>query len=386
MIDTQSDLFDALLDFKLTDISSETRFWMVRTKKGYFYEEFLRERYVAVAWNTVDKTTSFSTASKDAVCESICALYTDIKRPTTVFNKCDRFINQINLNDILVIPSAGSRYVTFAYAGEYYEDSSKTYEEEIETISKIESGSLDILSQPSCPYKKRRKIKIIRTMKSNEINLALMKSISAYHGVCNLDKEAYYILDHLFNSYSYNDETHLVFHVGTEEPIPSRDFSGFLYWETELLSHACNNQDAITTQASVHSIGDFIFQLQDLIAAPSNHYLFFIALAVILGGGKFGKAELPGIAKTICSLGKIRSDIRMNNEKLKEQQLENAEKSLEIKKKLDEAGVTPQELQMIANSLITSSTTMKISPIKHDDIIPDSSDLQDDETDDESEE
>lgn len=112
MIDTQSDLFDALLDFKLTDISSETRFWMVRTKKGYFYEEFLRERYVAVAWNTVDKTTSFSTASKDAVCESICALYTDIKRPTTVFNKCDRFINQINLNDILVIPSAGSRYVT----------------------------------------------------------------------------------------------------------------------------------------------------------------------------------------------------------------------------------------------------------------------------------
>lgn len=36
MIDTQSDLFDALLDFKLTDISSETRFWMVRTKKVTF--------------------------------------------------------------------------------------------------------------------------------------------------------------------------------------------------------------------------------------------------------------------------------------------------------------------------------------------------------------
>lgn len=385
MNDIQSDFLNELLSYKLTQIPSETKFWMIRTKQGYFYEEFIKNQYVAVAWNTIDKSTSFSSASKDAVCNLIRASYKEIKRPATVFNKCDRFINQININDILVIPSASSRYITFAYAGEYYEDNTKTYDEEIDTISKIESGAIDTAIQPSCPYKKRRKISILRTVKSAEINLALLKSISSYHGVCSLDKEAYYILDHLFNSYSYNDKTHLVFHVGTDNPISAKDFSGFLYYVTRLLSCAYENEDAISTQASVHSIGDFIFQMQDLIAGPSKDYLFFIALAIILGGGKLGKNELPGIAKTIKSFANIPHELKMNKQELTEKKLENLNQAIEIKKKLDASGISLDELQIIADNLITSSSKMKISPIKHNNIIPDSSELQNVETDDELE-
>lgn len=385
MSNIQSEFIDELMNYGLTQISSETRFWMIRTKKGYFYEEFIKNHYVALAWNTIDKTTSFSSATKDAVCDSIRASYKEIQRPTTVFNKCDRFINQININDILVIPSAASKYITFAYAGEYYEDNEKTYEEEIDTISQIENGTIENFFQPSCPYKKRRKISILRTVKSAEINLVLLKSISSYHGVCNLDNEAYYILDHLFNSYTYNDKTRLIFHVGTENPIPAKDFSGFLYHITTLLSYACKNEDAISTQASVHSIGDFIFQLEDLIINPSKHYIFFIALAVILGGGKFGKNELPGIINTIKSLINIPHELKMNKQKLMKEQLENLEKAIDVKKKLDESGMSTDELQMIANSLITSSSKMKISPIEHNSIIPASSEIQNIETDDESE-
>ncbi|MDD6217590.1 MAG: hypothetical protein PUB28_12765 [Roseburia sp.] len=386
MNDIQSDFFNELMNYELTQIPSETRFWMIRTKQGYFYEEFIKNQYVAVAWNTIDKSTNFSPASKDAVCDLIRTSYKEIKRPATVFNKCDRFINHINLNDILIIPSASSRYITFAYAGEYYEDNTKTYDEEIDIISKIESGTIDTVVQPSCPYKKRRKITIIRTVKSSEINLALLKSISSYHGVCSLDKEAYYILDHLFNSYSYNHKTHLVFHVGTDNPIPAKDFSGFLYYVTKLLSCAYKNEEAISTQASVHSVGDFIFQIPDLIAVPSKDYLFFIALAVILGGGKFGKNELPGIAKTIKSFINIPHEMKMNEQKLTEKKLKNLDMAIEIKKKLDASGISPDELQVISDTLITSSTKMKIEPIKHNNVIPDSSDLQNTETDDESEE
>lgn len=36
-----SALYDEILNFQLLHIPSETRFWMVRTKKGYFYHEFI---------------------------------------------------------------------------------------------------------------------------------------------------------------------------------------------------------------------------------------------------------------------------------------------------------------------------------------------------------
>ena len=67
------------------------------------------------------------------------------------------------------------------------------------------------------------------------------------------------------------------------------------------------------------------------------------------------------------------------------EQLENLEKAIDVKKKLDESGMSTDELQMIANSLITSSSKMKISPIEHNSIIPASSEIQNIETDDESE-
>lgn len=51
--------------------------------------------------------------------------FKEIHRPSTVINKCHSFIYEIKTNDILVIPSAKSSYITFALAGEYYEDDSK---------------------------------------------------------------------------------------------------------------------------------------------------------------------------------------------------------------------------------------------------------------------
>ena len=60
--------------------------------------------------------------------------FKEIHRPSTVINKCHSFINDIKANDILVIPSAKSSYVTFALAGEYYEDDSKTLELEQNVI------------------------------------------------------------------------------------------------------------------------------------------------------------------------------------------------------------------------------------------------------------
>lgn len=36
-------------------ISDTTNFWMVRTKRGFFFDEFLKEEYIAIGWNLVRK-------------------------------------------------------------------------------------------------------------------------------------------------------------------------------------------------------------------------------------------------------------------------------------------------------------------------------------------
>ena len=46
-------LLDAIENFSVPIIPPTTHFWMIRTKKGYFYNEFLSKRFVAVAWNNI---------------------------------------------------------------------------------------------------------------------------------------------------------------------------------------------------------------------------------------------------------------------------------------------------------------------------------------------
>ena len=126
--------------------------------------------------------------------------FKEIHRPSTVINKCHSFIYEIKTNDILVIPSAKSSYITFALAGEYYEDDSKTLELEQNVIYRIDNHDVDI-NDVSCPYKKRRHMTLLRTVKNEELNYSLCRAISNYHGISNLDSYSKQILNALYNYY-----------------------------------------------------------------------------------------------------------------------------------------------------------------------------------------
>ena len=48
-----------LRNIKIPDVSDNTNFWLIRTMKGYFYDEFINQNYVALGWNFVTQNTSF---------------------------------------------------------------------------------------------------------------------------------------------------------------------------------------------------------------------------------------------------------------------------------------------------------------------------------------
>ena len=152
-VEKELELLRLISNFRVPIIDEQTRFWMIRTQKGYFYNEFIAKKFVALAWNNIDKQTNLSERAREQLKDDIVMKFPEISRPSTVINKCDNFINEISVGDILVIPSKGSRYITFATAGEYFEDSSKTVELEKAVISRIQNKDVDI-NDVSCPYKK----------------------------------------------------------------------------------------------------------------------------------------------------------------------------------------------------------------------------------------
>ena len=121
----EAEFLNNILHFQPITIPESTHFWMIRTQKGYFYNEFISRGFVALAWNNIDECTDFTHQSKELLKDDIIITFPGIKRPSTVINKCNNFINKVKENDILVIPSKGSQFVTFALAGEYFEDESK---------------------------------------------------------------------------------------------------------------------------------------------------------------------------------------------------------------------------------------------------------------------
>lgn len=67
----EQSFLDSILNYEIKIIDKETRFWMIRTKKGYFYNEFISNSFIALAWNTITSATDFSEESQDVLKDQI---------------------------------------------------------------------------------------------------------------------------------------------------------------------------------------------------------------------------------------------------------------------------------------------------------------------------
>lgn len=363
MIDFEKEvkLLDALNTFSIPVIPSNTRFWMIRTQKGYFYEEFLSKKFVALAWNIIDQHSDFSDSSRERLKDSILIEFPEINRPSTVINKCAHFIFEVKTGDILVIPSKGSQYITFAIAGEYFEDSSKSVKLEKEVIYRIKNNDVDI-NDVSCPYKKRRHIKLLRTIKSEYINYSLYRAISNYHGISNLDAYSRQILNHLYNYYSFNNDVVLVYDIWKNGSIKPRELNGLLYGSTECLARMVP-EDNIYTQISLHSPGDVVFILKQAYDIIKDNWVVLFGLLIFLGGGSVLTFKVPGIIDIVKNILSAPSDIKLKKHETDLKELEVLEKRVEIYNKIKSSGIKPEDLEASLKIMCTSAESMQAEPI-----------------------
>jgi len=357
----EQELLDTLLNFTVPVIPDSTRFWMIRTQKGYFYDEFLAKKYVALAWNNIDITSDFSEQSKERLQDDIMLKYPEINRPSTVINKCKNFIHEVKENDILVIPSKGSRFITFALAGEYFEDSTKTVGLERTVINRIQNNDVDI-HDVSCPYKKRRRIKLLRTVKSENLNYSLYRAISNYHGISNFDFYANQILNSLYNYYSYKGTAVLVYNICKTGPIKPRELTGLLYANTECLS-MITNENYISTQMTLNSPGDAVYMLENIYTFAKENWTIIFGLLVFLGGGSALSFHVPGIVDIVKNILNAPSEISIKKNEAEIKQLEVLSKRIDVYNKIKACGIDPKDLQEPLSTLNKCTQSLDTSPI-----------------------
>ena len=357
------------LEYTIRNISDNKRFWMVRTKKGFFFDEFIDNNYVALGWNTITQENDFGKSQEEVLKESIKNWYGD-SRPAGAINKCKSFIYDIHVGDYILIPNSGSEKIAIARAGEYYEDEKKGVKDELDVIPKIDNDEKEII-KVKCPYRKRRHIEGVKIISPALMSYNLRQAISNYHGLSNLDKYGEYILNCLYDCYIYKDNLNIAINVKQKNPLKPRQISKLLYSFTEFVC-SISDVDNISTTINLNSPGSVRMKLKNAVLNITKAKWPLIFIFIAITGGKVKDAELPGIIGTIreakmlnITVEKEKIELEKEKEEVKTQQIENMAKVLELYKAAEEEGV---DIEYILQQLETLNSLNEDLQFQSEDI------------------
>lgn len=322
-----------IANFAIPKIPDETNFWMIRTKSGYFYDEFLANSFIALGWNIIDSKTSFDSNNEQTLKENITDYYGD-KRPGSALNKCKRFINELRVGDIVLVPNDGTSEIAICRVGKYYEENFDVDQEiEINKVIELKSEPIDSVK---CPYKKRRHIEVLLKITANRMGLNLIKAVSNYHGLSNLTEYGTDVLNCLYNAYEYKGNITYVVNISTTEPIKARDYSGFIYALTDLFCKIVNDEDSVSIKSNVSSPGRVVVILQNGFKILKKSAIPLLVVYFLAFGGSGLGFEFEGAVKTIIECVKevqmLPIEKEEKEEEAKAKKLENYEKLIELSK------------------------------------------------------
>ena len=340
-------------------IDTHAHFWMIRTKQGIFYDEFVSNEYIAIGWNYLNQNNlkNLSKETNARLKDIIAKTYKE-KMPQTPINKCKRFVYEIQTGDYIVI--VGSENITFAIVGDYYEESGDSFSVDHE-LSVTEDIEKKRIKNCICPYSKRRKIVTIKEIPKGALSPYLINNIIAnHHSLSSLDDEPDLVLSSCYDAYIRGNNLLCVFRVQKRSKINMLDFSAFIQETYKYMAEIMDEPPQMSIQIALHSPGDITLTCLEY----GKHIIGAILVYFAIFGGKFGNYEFPSLLKVIekALLWKDEKDNRkldidIKKEDLESKQLDNELKRLEIYEKKQEL------LEATAKRIGQSSAALEIKEV-----------------------
>ncbi len=303
MINTLDDIISAVetVAKSIPQISDYTNFWMIRSKQGVFYNEYINGEYIAIGWNALTEFILSGSDNDDYYKQILKDNNYPDKVPGTALNKCRRFLDEIKAGDIAMV--VGRSEIAFAKIGEYFEDNSDrtTAQKELEIHTQIENGTYFGFN---CPYKKRRHISIISKVDLSCAPPMIYKClVSNRHSLSSLNEYADAILSCCYDLSFYSNRLILKYHVRQTKNINPIDFSLFTLSMATLIA---DNSLELTGKYNLNSEGDIVFFLtntgQEISSFLKDHLVPILLGYFILFGGKTAGIEFPSSINTIKTL------------------------------------------------------------------------------------
>lgn len=339
-----SDLMKLLKIFpngEIPVIKENIKFWMIRSKRGYFYDEFKDNDYVAIGWNCIDSMFDFD--DNKEIKKYVEESHPFVKQATRAINKCKKFIFEIKVNDIILIPNKGTKEILIALAGEYYEDKTKSIIEENEVTKKIDVEEGNLPFEVKCPYMKRRKIIPIRIVRTSKINPHLHKTLRNCNSLDDINEHAEIILGLIYNTFQYKDNIHISLEINHKGNIGLSDISGMLYG-TNIYLKEINNKNNLKAKVNVCSEGSIDILIQNAVEILEQYGpgAIISLIAVLAIGYIMTKIDVPKLIKDLYNIPsehreqiikeKIANvELSLKNEELKAARLRNEKEESKLR-------------------------------------------------------
>lgn len=270
----------------IEQIPNDRNYWLIRTESGKYYSDFLKNNYVSIGWDEFSNIDNFKNLSEETLKEKISSTYANEKRPGYIYNQIRRFMFDIEIGDMILIPSENSTEIAFGIVTEKF-----FIREENDNNTLEPDYSL-------CKFKKCIKVDWKTKFYKDKLDPNLKMSLFSHITISDMNEYKEYINRLLYSNYILNDEIHVTFNVTSTENINVSDLFEFLNLISNKSIKIFNDvtgynlsNESVTIKLNVQSPGPIEF-----IGYAVGGILIVSAINSIIFGSKFD-LELSKIIK-----------------------------------------------------------------------------------------
>ncbi|MBU5451290.1 hypothetical protein [Acetivibrio sp. MSJd-27] len=316
-------------------VTEEINYWFVRTNAGRYFQRFFYENYIAIGWDEISDIDFIKNNNPDELKKVVENIYPKEreKRPGLITTYLKQFVEKMNINDIILIPSENSNTILF---GKITSDVYLYEPTDIERAS-FKEDNIEILH-------KRRNVEWLTLPKSKcSLDPYLIGIIHSHNTIVNAKDYKELINRNLYRMYYEDEQLHVTFNIKRKDHIPAYEFSKLIGSIHDYLKYVSEKLDenfdssALSIKAAVNSPGPVEFITFGIVSM-----MCLTAIALFVNGGKtklkltFGEKinfeyehEATGIIDNIREYKSMNSK---NDLKIKEfeQKLIESKKALQI--------------------------------------------------------
>ena len=296
----------------IEQIPANRNYWLIRTESGKYFDDFIKNGYVAIGWDEFSNKKDFEQLSEKVLKERISSVYPTEKKPGYIYNQINRFMSEIKIDDMILIPSENSTQIAFGIVTQDF-------------FTRNISKNLNNSNTLQCLFKKCIKVNWKSTMLKDNFDPYLRMLLFTHTTISDINDYKEYINRILYSSYVIDNIVHTTFNVTSNNNINATDLLKFLNLISQESIDVFNSvtgaklsKDTIDIKLSVQSPGpiEFIGYSTGAILAVCavSAFLFGIKLNVHLFGVIEFSVDTPGLLPCILQFIKEQDS---HNEKIK---------------------------------------------------------------------